>query len=141
MESITGRSPRRSSPRKLLVAGGAVALLALAGTVMASGLSVRTVDERTHGHSYPLEKPMPGPYDLSDVPEATAPGQVGLSPFRRVEPKPARLAAPARMAAPKLSGPYDLSDVPEATAPGQVGLSPFRRVEVVPRSHERATRW
>jgi hypothetical protein len=105
---------------------------------MAGGLSLRGVDEGTHGHGYPLEKPISGPYDLSDVPEATAPGQVGLSPFRRVEPKP---AAPARIAAPELSGPYDLSDVPEATAPGQVGLSPFRRVEVAPASHERATRW
>ncbi len=89
MESITRRSRRRSAPRKLLVAGGAVALLALGGTVMASGLSVRTVDEGTRSHSYPLDDPISGPYDLSDVPEATAPGQVGLSPFRRVEVAPA----------------------------------------------------
>ncbi len=141
MESITRRSPRRSSPRKLLVAGGAVALLALGGIVMASGLSVRTVDGGTRSHSYPLDEPISGPYDLSDVPEATAPGQVGLSPFRRVEAKPARPAAKAGIAVPEISGPYDLSDVPEATAPGQVGLSPFRRVEVAPASHEGAARW
>ena len=88
MECIRRKSSRRSAHTKLLLPGGAVALLALAGAVAVGQSRSSPGEAKPARPAAPATIAVPaisGPYDLSDVPEATAPGQVGLSPFRRVE--------------------------------------------------------